>query len=109
MMRLTTALLTLGVGTAIATTAIAQPGWWVGCNPEADLCRLLSGGADPQLGPGYVAPTYPRSMYMYVPTTQHPHAQNRREQSLLDETKKNPKPGYARLGLLEVYCSKLGF
>jgi hypothetical protein len=24
-------------------------------------------------------------------------------------TKKNPKPGYARLGLLEVYCSSLGF
>ena len=23
--------------------------------------------------------------------------------------KKNPKPGYARLGLLEVHCSKLGF
>jgi hypothetical protein len=32
MIRLTTALLTLGVGMAIATTAIAQ-GWWVGCNP----------------------------------------------------------------------------
>jgi hypothetical protein len=44
MIRLTTALLTLGVGMAIATTAIAQPGWWVGCNPEADWCRLLSGG-----------------------------------------------------------------
>jgi hypothetical protein len=35
MIRLTTALLTLGVGMAITTTAIAQPGWWVGCNPEA--------------------------------------------------------------------------
>jgi hypothetical protein len=67
MVRLTTALLTLGVGLAIATTAIAQPGWWVGCNPEADLCRLLSGGADPRLAPRYVAPTYPRSMYMYAP------------------------------------------
>src|SRR6516164_475224 len=65
MIRLTTALLTLGVGMAIATTAIAQPGWWVGCNPEADLCRLLSGGADPRLAPRYVAPTYP--MYIYVP------------------------------------------
>jgi hypothetical protein len=50
---LTTALLTLGVGMAIATTAIAQPGWWQGCNPEADLCRLLSGGADPRLAPRY--------------------------------------------------------
>jgi hypothetical protein len=28
MIRLTTALLTLGVSMAIATTAIAQPGWW---------------------------------------------------------------------------------
>jgi hypothetical protein len=71
MIRLTTALLTLGVGMAIATTAIAQPGWWVGCNPEADLCRLLSGGADPQLAPGYVAPTYPRSMYMYMYVPRH--------------------------------------
>jgi hypothetical protein len=67
MIRLTTALLTLGVGMAIATTAIAQPGWWVGCNPEADLCRLLSGGADPQLAPRYVAPAYSGNMYMHVP------------------------------------------
>jgi hypothetical protein len=67
MIRLTTALLTLGVGIAIATTAIAQPGWWVGCNPEADLCRLLSGGADPQLAPKYVAPRDHRSIYMYAP------------------------------------------
>ena len=66
MIRLTTALLTLGVGMAIATTAIAQPGWWVGCNPEADWCRLLS-GSDPQSAPGYVAPTHHRNMYMYVP------------------------------------------
>jgi hypothetical protein len=73
--RLTTALLTLGVGMAIATTAIAQPGWWQGCNPEADWCRLLSGGAnprlapgaDPQWAPGYVTPTHPRNMYMYAP------------------------------------------
>jgi len=70
MIRLTTALLTLGVGVAIATTAIAQPGWWVGCNPEAYWCGLLSGGADPRLAPGapgYVAPPNHRSMYMYVP------------------------------------------
>jgi len=43
MIRLTTALVTLGVGMAVAMTASAQPGWWVGCNPEADLCRLLCG------------------------------------------------------------------
>jgi hypothetical protein len=67
MIRLTTALLALGVGMATATMAIAQPGWWVGCNPEADACRLLSGGADPRLAPRYVAPAYPRSMYMYAP------------------------------------------
>jgi hypothetical protein len=67
MIRLTTGMLTLGVGMAIATTAIAQPGWWVGCNPEADLCRLYSGGADPQLAPRYVAPTHDRRMYMYAP------------------------------------------
>jgi hypothetical protein len=64
---LTTALLTLGVGMAIATTAIAQPGWWQGCNPEAYGCAFYSGGADPRLAPRYVAPTYPRSMYMYAP------------------------------------------
>jgi hypothetical protein len=75
MIKLTTAFLTLGVSMAISTTAIAQPGWWVGCNPEADWCRLLSGGADPRLAPGadpqwargYVAPTHHRNMYMYVP------------------------------------------
>jgi hypothetical protein len=75
MIRLATALLALGVSMAIATTAIAQPGWWVGCNPEADVCRLLSGGADPRLAPGadpqwapgYVAPRHSRNMYLYVP------------------------------------------
>jgi hypothetical protein len=81
MIRLTTALLTLGVGMATATTAIAQPGWWVGCNPEATGCRILSGGADPRLAPRYVAPTYPRSMYMYAPrhgTRTHRTDTNRR-------------------------------
>jgi hypothetical protein len=67
MIKLTTTLLTLGVGIAIATTAFAQPGWWVGCNPEATGCRVLSGGADPRLAPRYYAPAYPRSMYMYAP------------------------------------------
>jgi len=66
MIKLTTALVTLGVGMAIATTAVAQSGWWVGCNPEAPACRLYA-GSDPQWTPGYVAPTHHRSMYMYAP------------------------------------------
>jgi hypothetical protein len=81
MIRLTKALLALGVGMATATTAIAQPGWWVGCNPEATGCRVLSGGADPRLAPGYVVPTYPRSMYMYAPrhsSGRHAHRTNDR-------------------------------
>jgi hypothetical protein len=65
MIKLTTALLTLGVGTAIATTAIAQDSWWAGCNPQASLCRQLY--TDPPWQPRYDAPTYPRSMYMYAP------------------------------------------
>jgi hypothetical protein len=73
MIRLTTALLTLGVGMAIATMAVAQPGWWVGCNPEAYGCAFLSGGADPRLAPRYGAPTYPRSMYMYAPRHTRTH------------------------------------
>jgi len=66
MIRLITALLTLGVGMAIATTAIAQ-GWWVGCNPDAPMCRVQTGSDDVrnQWAPG--APTHHRSMYMYVP------------------------------------------
>lgn len=39
MVRLVTALLTVGVITAIATTAIAQPGW-NDCNPNAPRCRI---------------------------------------------------------------------
>jgi len=73
MIRLTTAVLTLGVGMAIATAAVAQPGWWVGCNPEATGCRVLSGGADPLSAPGYFAPTRHRSMYMYAPRHTHMH------------------------------------
>jgi hypothetical protein len=66
MIKLTTALLTLGVGIAIATTAIAQPGWWIGCNPEAPACRVLS-WPDPAVDPwargygsgfGYAANSY---------------------------------------------------
>jgi hypothetical protein len=67
MIRLTTALLTLGVGMAIATTAIAmEPQGWCNCNPEAPACRVYC-GSDPEGPPAYVAPAQPRSMYMYVP------------------------------------------
>ena len=70
MIRLTTALLTLGVSMAIATTALAQNGCFYGsCNPEASWCRLLC-GSDPQQQnvrsqwvPGY---SHHRSMYMYA-------------------------------------------
>ena len=62
MIRLTTALLTLGVSIGSATTALAQgqDGCFYGsCNPEASWCRLLC-GSDPQQQnvrsqPGYVA------------------------------------------------------
>jgi hypothetical protein len=72
MIRLTTALLTLGVGMAIATMAMAiEPEGSCNCNPDAPACRIICGSApsDPpqQLAPGYVAPTHPRNMYMYVP------------------------------------------
>jgi len=46
MIKLTTGLLVLGTGMVIATTAIAQGQsgcWWVGCNPEATLCRTQCG------------------------------------------------------------------
>jgi hypothetical protein len=42
MIRFTTGLLMLGIGTAMTTTAIAQD-WWAGCNPHARWCRRLSG------------------------------------------------------------------
>ena len=81
MIRLTTALLTLGVSMATATTAIAQGCFYGHCNPEASWCRLLCGSeqqqqieaeeqqqnARSQWAPGYVAETHHRSMYMYVP------------------------------------------
>jgi hypothetical protein len=67
MIRLTTALLTLGAGMAIATTAIAmEPQGWCNCNPEAPACRVYC-GSEPEWSRGYVAPAHPRSMYMYVP------------------------------------------
>jgi hypothetical protein len=65
MIKLTTALLTLGVGATIATTAIAQDSWWAGCNPQATLCRQLY--TDPPWRPGYDAPTHYRNTYMYAP------------------------------------------
>jgi hypothetical protein len=72
MIRLTTALLMLGVSIASATTALAQDGCFYGsCNPEASWCRLLC-GSDPQQQNvrsqpgGYVAATHHRSMYMYA-------------------------------------------
>ena len=44
MIRVTTALLTLGVSMATATTALPQNGCFYGsCNPEAPWCRLLCG------------------------------------------------------------------
>jgi len=64
MIRLMTALLTLGVGMAIATEATAQGQgecWWVGCNPEAPLCRVQCGTDD--VRSQWQAPypsTYPR-------------------------------------------------
>jgi hypothetical protein len=70
MIRLTTALLTLGVGMA---TALAQGCFYGSCNPEASWCRLLC-GSDPQQqdvrsqwAPGYVTAPHHRSMYMSVP------------------------------------------
>jgi hypothetical protein len=72
MIRLTTVLLTLGVGMVIATTANAvEPEGSCNCNPEAPGCRIICGSvpSDPpqQWAPRYVAPAHPRSMYMYVP------------------------------------------
>jgi hypothetical protein len=82
MIRLTTALLTLGVSMTTATTALAQDGcsFYGSCNPEASWCRLLC-GSDPQRqnvrsqwAPGYVAATHHRHMYMYAhsSSTRHP-------------------------------------
>ena len=77
MIRFTTALLMLVIGTTLTTTAIAQD-WWAGCNPQAPWCRRLS--SDPpqenvrsQWAPGYVAPAHRGSMYMYVPPHRSTH------------------------------------
>jgi hypothetical protein len=73
MIRLTTALLALGVCMAIATTAIAmEPPGWCNCNPEAPACRVYC-GSDPEWTPTYAAPTQQRNMYMYVPSHGHVH------------------------------------
>jgi hypothetical protein len=77
MIRLTTALLTLGVSVATATTALAQGCFYGACNPEATWCRVLC-GSDPQQqnvrsqwAPGYVAAPHERSMYMAHGSTVH--------------------------------------
>ena len=72
MIRFTAVALMLGVIMATATTVMAQAQsecWWGGCNPEADLCRLLCGSDDPQqteIGREWQAPyagAYPRYQY----------------------------------------------
>ena len=79
MIRLTTALLTLGVGMATATTALAQDGCFYGsCNPEASWCRLLC-GSDPQQQNVRSPATHHRGMYMYVP----PHRTHMHKQAAL--------------------------
>jgi len=73
MIRLTTVLLVLGAGMAIATTAIAQEQsgcWWVGCNPEATLCRTQC-GTDNVLSQWYrwqapYADPYPRAHHRHA-------------------------------------------
>jgi hypothetical protein len=48
MIRVTTALLALGVIVATGTTAIAiEPEGWCNCNPEASACRSICGVPDP--------------------------------------------------------------
>jgi hypothetical protein len=80
MIRLAAVALTLGVILATATTVTAQAQgecWWAGCNPEADLCRLLCGSDDPQqteIGRQWQAPyasAYPR--YQYHRHVKHHH------------------------------------
>jgi hypothetical protein len=51
MIRLTTALLTLGVIIA-ANTAIAQPGW-NDCNPNAPRCRIYGSPSPPTREQGW--------------------------------------------------------
>jgi len=51
MIRLTIALLTLGVIVTPAMTVTAQAQgdcWWVGCNTEAPWCRLYCGTDNPR-------------------------------------------------------------
>jgi hypothetical protein len=72
MIRLTTALLTLGISMAIATTAVAQ-NWWVGCNPDAPMCRLQT-GSDPQWAPGICRADTSRKHVHVRAATQHRYA-----------------------------------
>jgi hypothetical protein len=71
--RLTTALLTLGAIMATATVTAQAQGecWWVGCNLEAPWCRFYCGTDDPrqtEIDPGSQwqsrpAGVYPRHRY----------------------------------------------
>jgi len=81
MIRSTTALLTLGFGITMATTALAQGRsgcWWSGCNPEATLCRYLCGSDSP-----WPAPYYSTWQAPYYGDPQqrsfHRHAKHHRE------------------------------
>jgi len=72
MVRLTIALLTLGILAATGTTAKAQECWWVGCNPEADLCRLLCGSDDiNSQWRAHYAGSYPRQWTPYRHAKHH--------------------------------------
>jgi hypothetical protein len=71
--KLATALLVVGVGMAIATTALAQDGCFYGsCNPEAPWCRLLCGSEPQRLNlrtqvpKWHVAVTHHGRLYMYA-------------------------------------------
>ena len=63
---------------AIASTARAQGEcWWVGCNPEADLCRLLCGSDDPRQTEKLADGKHP----MLVPTLSGGHCTDMRSTS----------------------------
>jgi hypothetical protein len=71
MIRLTMALLALGVIVATGTTAIAvEPEGWCTCNPEAPACRSICSFPDPPLVmQGQVQ--HPRA-WMYQPAPRPP-------------------------------------
>jgi len=94
MIRLTKALLTLGVGMATATTAIAQPAGGLAVTPSV----IVSGSnlvrrphCQQQMGTG-ICCTNTAQKYVHVrATTQHPHAQNKHERPLLEAQQKEPQ------------------